>query len=353
MTLTAFYAQQLSAGKVSIIARNVAGNIFGAFLALEDSSEKIEVENQVNADEFAIFSENFCEYEKPLNEEISLELNEVLVPKNAQPNEEFTLRAVFKNTGNTPLFAANSPCAGPVLSLGADQARDRSSLVYIDSNSPNNYWLSANRIKMRTPRVNPGELAIFEFQGKTAITDTILVEYFTPLIEGGFWFEDLKVRMPLRIGNYDWALEEKIDWALRSRDLREFDISAEKNIVISISEQMMYLRVGEEAMHEFPVSTGAYRTPTPFGTTRIKFKQEVRVGSKWPHYVMPKFMWFRDGGYGIHALPSLRNDGGTFWREARDHIQQRVSHGCVRLLPEDADTAFDFAEVGTPVTVQA
>jgi lipoprotein-anchoring transpeptidase ErfK/SrfK len=139
---------------------------------------------------------------------------------------------------------------------------------------------------------------------------------------------------------------------LRSRAVSEIDLYNERRIVVDVSDQIMHLKIGEDLMATFPVSTGAYRTPTPYGTTRIKFKQEVRVGSSWPHYVMPKFMWFRDGGYGIHALPSLRNDGGTYWREARNHIQTRVSHGCVRLLPEDAEVAYAFAEAGTLVTVQ-
>ena len=79
----------------------------------------------------------------------------------------------------------------------------------------------------------------------------------------------------------------------------------------------------------------------------------MRIGAKPPHYVMPKFMMFRQGGYGIHALPSLSRKGGdVFWTEARSHIGRPVSHGCIRVLPEDANFVYDFAEVGTPVDVQ-
>lgn len=61
---------------------------------------------------------------------------------------------------------------------------------------------------------------------------------------------------------------------------------------------------------------------------------------------------FRPSGYGLHALPSLGNDGGIFWTEALTHIGIPVSHGCVRILPEDAIWLYDFTEIGDTVTVQ-
>ncbi len=124
-----------------------------------------------------------------------------------------------------------------------------------------------------------------------------------------------------------------------------------KKIIIDISEQRMYLKLGAMTLKSFPISTGTTRTPTPIGTTSIHFKQEVRVAHSSPHYIMPKFMQFRSGGYGIHALPSLANDRGVFWREALNHIGTRRSHGCVRLLPNDANFTYDFADVGMPVQV--
>ena len=85
---------------------------------------------------------------------------------------------------------------------------------------------------------------------------------------------------------------------------------------------------------------------------------------------MPKWMAFRPG-YGIHALPSLGSaslrskirsyrDGevptslftdDVFWKEALSHIGIPVSHGCIRLLPDDAEFAFNFTPVGTRVVV--
>ncbi|MCC6643487.1 L,D-transpeptidase, partial [Candidatus Peregrinibacteria bacterium] len=136
-----------------------------------------------------------------------------------------------------------------------------------------------------------------------------------------------------------------------SANLLDPKFEGEKSIKVDLSEQKMYISLGDQVVREFPVSTGKAKTPTPTGSFQIQFKQDVRVASSSPHYIMPRFMQFKKGGYGIHALPSLANDHGVFWREALNHIGSPRSHGCIRLLPEDAEFTFSFADVGTPVNV--
>ena len=64
-------------------------------------------------------------------------------------------------------------------------------------------------------------------------------------------------------------------------------------------------------------------------------------------------MMIKEGGLGIHALPSLHGQkGDTLWTEARDHIGTKVSHGCVRLLPEDSNFIYAFGDIGVPVIVK-
>lgn len=113
----------------------------------------------------------------------------------------------------------------------------------------------------------------------------------------------------------------------------------------------MYIKIGDQLIRTFPVSTGKASTPTPRGHYAIKLKQEVRVGGEAPHYIMPKFQLFRGGGYGIHAIPSLANDRGVFWKEALNHIGSARSHGCIRLLPDDAEFAYNFTDIGTKLEV--
>jgi lipoprotein-anchoring transpeptidase ErfK/SrfK len=136
-----------------------------------------------------------------------------------------------------------------------------------------------------------------------------------------------------------------------SMNLTDPKFNGEKKIIVSLSSQKMQLKLGQITVKTFPVSTGTNTHPTPVGTTKISLKQNVRVAGSSPHYIMPLFMQFRKGGYGIHALPSLGNDHGVYWREALNHIGTRRSHGCIRLLPADAEFAYSFADVGTEVQV--
>ncbi|MEK7136820.1 MAG: L,D-transpeptidase, partial [Patescibacteria group bacterium] len=59
--------------------------------------------------------------------------------------------------------------------------------------------------------------------------------------------------------------------------------------------------------------------------------------------------------HGFHALPYLGKspESSGFWQEARSHIGIPVSHGCIRLLPEDAENVYEWVEVGTKVYISA
>jgi hypothetical protein len=69
---------------------------------------------------------------------------------------------------------------------------------------------------------------------------------------------------------------------------------------------------------------------------------------------MPYYMAFTESqSHGLHALPYLGSgpESSGYWQEALDHIGIPVSHGCVRLLPDDAEKLFRELEVGTPVYI--
>jgi lipoprotein-anchoring transpeptidase ErfK/SrfK len=174
------------------------------------------------------------------------------------------------------------------------------------------------------------------------------------VVEGKSWLRNqAEFKFDLRVGEagQDEKILQYTRDILMSLNLTDPQFSGKKSIQVDLSSQRMYLKLGDITLKTFPVSTGKAKTPTPVGTTKITLKQEVRVAGGWPHYIMPKFMQFRKGGYGIHALPSLGNDRGVYWREALSHIGSPRSHGCIRLLPEDAEFAYNFAEVGTEVKV--
>jgi lipoprotein-anchoring transpeptidase ErfK/SrfK len=104
------------------------------------------------------------------------------------------------------------------------------------------------------------------------------------------------------------------------------------------------------------VRSGAYDKPTPKGTFEIHRKQKLRVSNLDVPYRMPYYMAFTESeSHGFHALPFLGKnpESSDFWQEARSHIGIPVSHGCVRLLPEDAAKVYEWVEVGTKVYISA
>jgi len=254
----------------------------------------------------------------------------------------------IKNTGTIPMFSDESGCTlRPIARIGTTKERDRASAVFSDKDG----WQSPSRIKMDQKILNPGEKGSFTFTAKIPSEEGIYKEYFDLVLEGKQWIKkDFVVNFD--VGEYIAENRDYLQYVDKSGLVTKEDLNGEKSIEVVIATQKMYLKVGSIVIREFPVSTGTYKTPTPYGETKILNKQEVRVSGAWPHYIMPKWMGFRAGGYGIHALPSIRYDNGYYWREALSHIGTRRSHGCIRLLPKDAEFAYNFGEVGTKVTVR-
>jgi hypothetical protein len=300
-----------------------------------------------------------CEFTMPEKVEYNASVVSIRRKFKLEPSELFSGKVFLKNTGTMPWFSDESECLGPKMFLGTDKERDRMSYLYTSNEDINNTydtnWVSSQRIGMDQFRVDPGEIASFTFWSKAPKTQDILVEYFTPVLENVTWIDNASFAFEIMVGELSEEpsrLRTKLQFALKSGFLSDINLDGDKEILVDLSDQKMFLKIGDMVVKEFGISTGKSSTPTPVGVTSIILKQEVRVASKYPHYIMPKYMMFRAGGYGIHALPSLGNDGGVFWTEARNHIGIPVSHGCIRLLPEDADFTYDFASVGTKVVVQ-
>lgn len=131
-------------------------------------------------------------------------------------------------------------------------------------------------------------------------------------------------------------------------------LGANQAIYIDLSEQQVALIEGGEIIRTYPVSSGAWRTPTPEGKFQIYSKQTLRVSNLDVPYRMPYYMAFTESkSHGLHALPYLGNIAteSGYWQEALDHIGRPVSHGCVRLLPDDAEALYEWLGVGTPVII--
>ncbi|MFA5947933.1 MAG: L,D-transpeptidase family protein [Candidatus Gracilibacteria bacterium] len=303
-----------------------------------DSKAKVEVKD---------VEKQSCEYEVPEIKTYKAEVIAIRKKLRVETGEIFKVKVFLKNEGNMPWKSDKSDCNAPLMFLGTDSPRDRASDLYYN-------WYADNRISMDQEFVKPGKIASFTFEMKAPNKSDVYKEYFTPMLDGITWLDSAKTEMKIIVGDINISspeLRKRLLFAMESGTVMDFDLNGEKKIAVDLSEQKMLITLDGKLIREFRVSTGKSSTPTPVGNYKIKLKQETRVGSEAPHYIMPKFQWFRDGGYGLHALPSLGSDGGVFWTEARSHIGIPVSHGCIRMLPEDADFAYEFTDIGTEVAV--
>ncbi len=117
-------------------------------------------------------------------------------------------------------------------------------------------------------------------------------------------------------------------------------------IKINLTKQRMYLYEGQTFVNSFRVSTGKWSTPTPIGTFAIHNKIEV-ANSREYNLKMPKWNAITaNGKYGIHGLPYRGN-----WVEGQNHIGTPVSHGCIRLGKGNDQLVFEWAPIGTPVSI--
>lgn len=121
----------------------------------------------------------------------------------------------------------------------------------------------------------------------------------------------------------------------------------DKKIVISLAEQRLYcIENGRTAM-VFRCSTGAGSNATPTGNYRVLYHSEAMPIARYPGTVCYYWMGFAPD-YGIHGWPT--NNGRTGDTSA---IGQPASHGCVRLLPDEAPIVYYWAPDGIPVDIIA
>lgn len=122
-----------------------------------------------------------------------------------------------------------------------------------------------------------------------------------------------------------------------------------KRIVVDVSDQLLYAYDGDTLFMKEPVSTGLELTHTPVGTFSIykktpsRYMQGPLPGVSDQVYDLPGVPWdlyFTEGGAVIH---------GAYWH---DHFGEPWSHGCVNLPSAQAQKLYQWAPLGTPVTIQ-
>ncbi|MCX6734570.1 MAG: L,D-transpeptidase [Candidatus Peregrinibacteria bacterium] len=311
-----------------------------------------KVTRNVKAADAKVEVKENCDFTYPDVETNASQLIAVRRQLKVEPGESFRVKVFLQNKGTIPWFSGQSICKGPKMYLGTDRERDHDS-AFFQKGAPG--WESANRILMDQLRVDPGQIASFTFWAKAGKYPDVYKEYFTPVLKDIQWLDGTIINVDVIIGDSSdnaGDVRQKISFSRKSGSVADLDLNAPKTLKVNLTEQKLYVYLGDTDVRDFRVSTGKPSTPTITGNYNILIKQDVRVGFEAPHYIMPKYMMFQETGYGFHALPSLAHGGGdAFWTEAKDHIGIPVSHGCVRLLPDDAAWLFDFTDVGTKVEI--
>lgn len=111
-------------------------------------------------------------------------------------------------------------------------------------------------------------------------------------------------------------------------------------IEINLSEQVLNAYEGGQIIQSFLVSTGVWVTPTVTGDFQIfaKYRYSTMTG---PDYYLPNvpYAMYFYRGYALH---------GTYWH---NNFGTPMSHGCVNLRTEDAAWLFEWASIGTLVSI--
>jgi L,D-transpeptidase ErfK/SrfK len=135
----------------------------------------------------------------------------------------------------------------------------------------------------------------------------------------------------------------------------------EDGIVVNVPQRMLFVFKGGELAGHYPVGIGRRGWNTPAGSYRVVEKErdpswEVprsiqaemrRQGRKVVKRMAPGpdnplgqyWLGLNRGGIGIHGTPQTSSVFGF------------VSHGCIRMHPEDIEEVFEHTDIGAPVRI--
>jgi hypothetical protein len=175
--------------------------------------------------------------------------------------------------------------------------------------------------------------------------------------DGMTWYKivfDEWLRYPERLQGKWYISAEYVEVLLDAGDKTVWEdgqaSTTKQKIIVDRSEQKLYAYNGEEIFMEVSISTGLELTPTPRGTFTV-FKKTPSRYMQGPLpglvdqqvYDLPGVPWnlyFTEGGAVIH---------GAYWHKS---FGQPYSHGCVNMVPDEARTLYNWAQLGAKVIVR-
>jgi len=119
-----------------------------------------------------------------------------------------------------------------------------------------------------------------------------------------------------------------------------------REIKADLSQQRIFTYENGTYVRAFSISSGKADTPTPLGTFKVIHRQELlfsKIAGCWLSYWVG---FTANGKYGLHETPVC--DGV---RRGGDMIGTPDSAGCLRLKQGEAQKLYEWATIGTIVTV--
>ncbi len=129
-----------------------------------------------------------------------------------------------------------------------------------------------------------------------------------------------------------------------------------KGIVINVPELRLYLFFNDIHMVKtYPIGIGILDAPTPLGRFTVIEKTKnptwnipLSLQEEYGRTSMPPGP---DNPLGAYRLRLSNYDVGIHGTNIPWGIGRLVSHGCIRLYPEDIEELFSLVKVGTPVEI--
>jgi L,D-transpeptidase catalytic domain len=101
---------------------------------------------------------------------------------------------------------------------------------------------------------------------------------------------------------------------------------------IDKTNQLMTVYLNGVETYRWRVSTGRAGYSTPSGTYTATSMNEIWYSKQWENAPMPHSIFFMKDGHAIHGSYDVKNLG------------RPVSHGCVRISPENAATLYELVK---------
>ena len=195
---------------------------------------------------------------------------------------------------------------------------------------------------------------------KAAVERSLQITTSKPVV--GAWYWDGSEQLDFRPRDY-WPADTTVSFdghlngvegangVYGGHDLSQsFSIGQSVIAVANTSTHQTQIYVGGKLTHNWPISTGRATMPTPDGTyLTVQKNNPVRMigGTKGTAgYYNELVNWavrFTFSGDYYHSAPWSVVDQGT----------TNVSHGCVNLPPADAETYYQMAIPGDPITIES